>query len=897
MKKFFLMLILIKSLSFAGINSNGFIGSPSDINFEDNKSYSINNEYLTAIASISCGDGSEKITTILDSVDFKSGKFTCLKYAEGKGEPERIDFTIDSARINDEQKALQNFIENNLSSGITFQKQLGSYVFPGASASGATNYISTLDLSSLYVQNKELANLTVNNIPLNISLESGKHSHQTLSNILMGIFTLNSDYFQSDVVDESGNLKIKDLVLDNQNSSILNQQPGMVSKIVRMFVAEKNENVDVLTVSLTDFMDKKFWGYYVYFIANMEQVFNAIIGTLLLFGASFILAKSGHAKVKEKFSEDKQESHSKLSNIGINGFLAIAFFLIPVQTTQIKIPEKFLYEKNMDINSSELYQQSTLVKVTLRYFSDLGSTWANSVSDYGLYAYIRFLESKQGFITSRQITQNESQIKKLYEDIFYLKKDFDFLNFVCKPAFSDYLASNQRFNSVSKDAFEQLNSPFSVASSSIGESLRIDRINPALCQKLENDVFLNSRKILSNYAYLKQQLKINKSILSSENSEDQKIGFKNFVDLIQFQQNNFGWINIVSVPMSYNLFFQNATPVFNEDIATEKIKESNDYNIISAWSKNEPDKLEIKNSIDDSVLASILGHIQSKFVWFIIPGFDSMYNIIHKYFQNVAGLDPTARQLKQTESNLDGALNSVKYFVGGAVGGPLGVLAGSVMSVVSSFSSFIGKAVTSGLEYGALIYVSLVVSIFMMTITVSSVFMIVISTATIVKVVLYYMEAIILIIMADVMIFWALVTGNKNYFEKFTGKSLIVLILAPITIVFASYIYIFLTEAATELYLMCVGMTFDTMVVANQTIIQQSDNSFVNGLNAMVSAVSLKALGTVVIGFFSMLMGVFLIFKLKDIFLGILGINAEDSNFSKVTEMLQNKLTGDAVKV
>lgn len=902
MKKLIILFLIFAKFLFANINSNGFFADINNFNFEENRNFSINSNYLNAISNISCGDGgSDSVTTILQNVDLKSGKFTCLKYLEGQSEPEKIDFTIDAARLQGEKSALKNFIDNNLGNGVSFYNQLGSYVFPGTQVSGRTNYISSLNLSELYNQNKSLASSTITNIELDINIDSHTNANQTLSNILTGIFMLNPDYFQSDVITDSGNLKVKDYALDNGNTQAINERPGVIDSIVRLFLKEKNENVDLAVVSLTDFMDKKFWGYYVYYLINVERAFNYIIVTLMLFGIVFIGGKHGYQKFKKNVLKEESRSDANAGGIVLNGILAISFFLIPVATSNITVPEKFLYESQNGTTTNfdnEFYQQSTMAKATLRYFADMGSTWANTVSDYSLYAYLRFLETKQGFITSRQITQNEDSIKKLFEEIFYLKKDFDFLNFVCKPAYSGYLSTNQRFNTVSKEGSEALFSPINLSSSAIGEALKIDRIAPEVCQKLERDVFTNSRKILSDYAFLRQQLKINQAILSSSaNTESQKVGFATFVDLIKFQQNNFGWINSINVPVTYHMLFQNSNPVFNEDIELEKIKESNDYNIISAWSKNEEQKTEIKNSIDDSILATIFGHIQSKFVWFMIPGFESVYEKVHQYFSNVAGLDPTAQQLKEKESNLGGAISSAKYFVAGAAAGPLGMLSGAIMSVVSTFGGFISKAVTSALQYGLLMYISLVVAIFITTMMITSFFLIFVAGAIIVKTVTYYLRAILLAITVDLLLFYALVTNKKEYFENFMGKSLIILILIPLSIVFASYIYIFISTASTELFLMLVGLTFDTMSVANETIIANSENSFFNGLNAMISAVSLKALGVVVIHVFSALMGIYLIFKLEDMILNMIGINSDDSNFSKMTESLQGRITGDAVRV
>ena len=905
-KIIFLFLFFVNQL-FA-INSNGFIANINGFDFRENVNHDINNGYLQAISNISCGDGgSDEVTTILQSVDLKAGKFSCLKYLPGRSEPEKIEFKTDSTRLDNERISLKKFIDNNLgTAGISFYNQLGSYVFPGTQVDGSTNYISSVNISELYNSNNELANAAQNNNSLKIQIDSHSNSKDTLSNILTGIFLMNPDYFQNDVVTEDGFLKLNELVVDNGSQESVNQQPGILDKAMRIFVNEKNEDRDLQTFSLTDFLDKKFWGYYVYFLINIEQSFNYIIGTMMLFGAGYIGLKAGFGKLKKKVLKIEEQDNKKgFGALAINGLVAINIFMIPVSTAPIEVPDKFLYEKSVTQNvpsgsENEFYQNSTLAKLTLRYFADLGSTWANTVSDYSLYSYLRFLEAKQGFITERQVTQNSDSIKKLFEEIFYLKKDFDFLNNVCKPAFSSYLAVNNRFNTVSKEGSESLFNDVNLSATTINKALKVDRIDPVVCQKIEKDVFINSRKILSDYAFLRQQVKINQEVIrmnNGKNADSQKVGFQTFVDLIQFQQNNYGWINSVSVPVTYNLFFQNANPVFNEDVALEKIKDSNDYNLISAWSKNDEQKSEIKNSIDDSSLASILGHIQSKFVWFSLSGFDAVYQKIYQFFSNVAGLDPTAQQMEKSDSDIGGVISTAKYFLAGAATGPLGLLTTGIMSVLSSFGNFVLGSITSALQYGILMYLSLIVAVFIFTMMITSLILIVVASAAIIKMIMYFLEAIILAIVVDLLLFYAIVTNKKEYFDTFIGKSLIVLILTPLAIVFANYIYIFISTAAIDLYLLLIGMTFDTMAIANETIIANSENSFFNGLNSMMSAVSLKALGVVVIHFLSAAFGIYLIFKLKDMLLNMIGINSDDSNISKMTDSLQQRMTGDTVKV
>ena len=153
MKTKIIFLLLVVANQLLAINSNGFVANINGFNFAENKNHEINSNYLQTISNISCGDGgSDEVTTILQSVDLKAGKFTCLKYLPGQSEPERIEFKVDNTRLATEKAGLKKFIDNNLgNAGVVFYNQLGSYVFPGIEVDGRTNYISSVNISELYI--------------------------------------------------------------------------------------------------------------------------------------------------------------------------------------------------------------------------------------------------------------------------------------------------------------------------------------------------------------------------------------------------------------------------------------------------------------------------------------------------------------------------------------------------------------------------------------------------------------------------------------------------------------------------------------------------------------------------------------------------------------------------
>ncbi|WP_066356340.1 MFS transporter [Aliarcobacter skirrowii] len=900
MKNIFLFLLLAFQLA------NAYSFDIENFNFKNNEDFNINREYLAELSSLSCGKVEKKdINSIilLNDIDLTKNTFSCFEYVPGSQEP--IVHIIQNAEYSsNEFKNLQEFVNNLESKDVKFYNQLGSYVFPGVDYEYRTNYISYINISELIKKNNELNNTTFTNQELDFQIDSHTNSHQTLSNILTGIFTLNTDYLKKDIISESGEIQVIDYALDNGSQFQQNNSKDFLDKTVRWFLKEKNEDKELDVYGLTDFLDKKVWGYFIYFYVNSQEAFMHIITSLMLLGGVFVIGNTFYKFGEKKFLGSKVTLKDDVSLVPFaSKFIIVAsLFLIPIGNNQIVVPDKFLYSKNnqseylQNSSSTEYYQQISAMKAGLTFIANLGSTWANTVSDYSLHGYLRFLESKQAFITKKQIHQNEHNIEQLFKDIYFLKKNFDFFNNICKPLFANHLITYERFNNY--NTTNKFTKNITTDNEFI-ESSGVNGVSFTLCQNLENSVAINSRKILADYASIRQSINISQAVVDNvDNPNAQQIGLQNFIDLMVFQQNNYGWINAITVPITYNLFFENGKSIFNHDIEMEKIKDD-ESGLLKSWSKNSPEKTEIFESADSSILSTILGQIQSKFVWFLLPGFDSVYNKIYAFFSNVAGLDPTAKQLEKEkdDSSVMDVFETAGSFISGVALGPLGMLAAAFGSVFSWITSFLGGVALNSLQYGLLMFATLLVSIFLFTAMITTLMLIIVATAGIIKIVIHFIEVIFTMVSSMILIFYGIVTGKPEYIPQFLGKALIVFILTPLSIVFASYIYIFVSTAASELYLLLIGLSYDTVIIANETVISNSANSFFNGLNATVSATSLKAIGLVVIHFISALFGVYMIFKMKDMLLEKIGITSDDSSLSRLTESLQHKVTGEQVRV
>lgn len=895
MKNIFLFLLLALQIA------NAYSFDITNFNFKNNEDFRINKEYLQELSSLSCAKVQKKDISsiiILNDIDLTKNTFSCFEYVPGSQEP-IVHIVQNTEYSNDEFKKLQEFVKNLDSKNVKFYKQLGSYVFPGQEYEYRTNYISYVNISELLKKNNELNSATFHNQELDFNIDSHTNSEQTLSNILTGIFTLNTDYLKKDIISESGEIQVIDYALDNGSQFQQNGSKDFLDKTVRWFLKEKNEDKELDVYGLTDFLDKKVWGYFIYFYVNSQEAFFKIITSLMLLGGAFVVGKTFYKFGERRFFGSKNDV--SLAPFASKLIIVASLFLVPIQNNQIVVPDKFLYSKNnqseyLQSSSSTYYQQVSAMKAGLTYIANLGSRWANVVSDYSLYGYLRFLESKQAFITKKQIHQNEDNIEQLFRDVYYLKKNFDFLNNVCKPLYAYHLITHERFNNY--NTANNITKKITTDNEFI-ELAGINGVDFGLCQNLEKNIVINSRKILADYASIRQSINISQAVVDNvDNPSAQQIGLQNFIDLMVFQQNNYGWINSITVPITYNLFFENGKNIFNYDIEMEKIKDD-ESGLLKAWSKNSPEKTEIFENADSSILSTILSQIQSKFVWFMLPGFDSVYNKIYAFFSNVAGLDPTAKQLEKEkdDSSVMDVFETAGSFLSGVAIGPLGMLATAFGSIFSWITSFLGGVALNSLQYGLLMFATLLVSIFLFTAMITTLMLIIVATAGIIKIVIHFIEVIFTMLSAMILIFYGIVTGKPEYIPQFLGKALIVFILTPLSIVFASYIYIFVSTAASELYLLLIGLSFDTVIIANETIISNSANSFFNGLNATVSATSLKAIGLVVIHFISAVFGVYMIFKVKDMLLEKIGITSDDSSLARLTESLQHKVTGEQVKI
>lgn len=908
--------LIIASNLYAGINSAGFSGSATGITFGDSKTNGSPNQenYLRTVAGVfGCPKPGENQTMILHELNPKTGNITCYLYGENSTDPIEIykQTGISQEKFLEETTSIKQILDSGEYRNLVVGERFGAYEFNQVNQGYTEKFVQLFDLGSLYAINesvKQFLETSINSASkddksafssANLSLDSYTNPQRVLSNILTGLITLNPDYFDANnLVNENGTISLKDYALfgeGNTEGYRSGDTDNFFKNATRSILGNNDEatNVGLQVTTVAGFLDKKFWGFYAYLIYNLKEAYIYILGTMMLFGGGFALSKFGYTRMKQKINkDDEHQGKGKLASKSMDVFLVVMMFLIPISTNTAKIPDTFLYTKSNKANtgtvnynaqnSEELFTHSTMSSSLIRYFSNMGSTWANVINDYALFSYIRYLESKQKAITAQGISSNEENIKNLYVNTFYLKKDYDFYIEVCRGAFSSVLSSATRFNSISdesKDSF--LNNTINLTGTPIGDILGYTKINPYLCVQLEENIFTETKKILAEYSRVQLELNVSKKIMDNYSTKTAK-DFNTYVDFMQFVSNNFGWISSAVVPPSYSLLFSGNNSAFAYDVAQKSITNSDGNNLSQSWAGNKDDNKEIKeDGWTNGFIAGALSKIQGQFIWFVMPGFDGIFKNIYQYLSNIAFLDPSYYQ----------TTNGSKSFVETIIDILIAWFTGGIGLILKKLLFFIVKTGVTSALYFILLYISMWLAIKIYTIMITTVTMLIIGGAITIKICLYFMELLMYYFLNDAILFISIVTQRNDYFIKFLSKGMVITLLTPSLIVLSVYAYMLFHTLAVELYKMLVSSIYEITMMQNSTIIENNGGTAVNAILQTVAISSTQSFGEVVILLFSVIIGTTAIFKFKDWVFKMIGIDDDGISATLGAEISQ-KITG-----
>lgn len=276
-------------------------------------------------------------------------------------------------------------------------------------------------------------------------------------------------------------------------------------------------------------------------------------------------------------------------------------------------------------------------------------------------------------------------------------------------------------------------------------------------------------------------------------------GLKDYIAMVEYLNNNFGWLSAISVPASYqffkyiNLYFvQNAEIDINgeDSIFSAQLKAQSENNHQSAIG-------EATSAINDTIANPMIDVIFQNSAWFVMPGFDSLFRATSSHLEGIV----FRPQKDLSEDMIVNGSSILKAIGTGMVGFAVADMAGFMGG-----SDFIKKTTT--MLAGVTVYMlgstdthlgaQLAIAILSMSIaifTLSTMFAILgllsLTTLVIIQVIFYFLEIVIFMLGVPFVVIHALLRGFKvsKVFSHFI-KNLILLCVAPIILVIPIYLYI-----------------------------------------------------------------------------------------------------------
>jgi len=829
--------------------------------------------------------------TILEGANLVTGRYTC-KYIFTKNYSFQITLynNVCSKNYNNFQKYFSQFLYST--------KEI-PFKIPDIKNLMLISFNKPLSLYNLYKNYYNDAINAIYEIYQNIhglrfvdfnSIDSHTHYADTIPAVLIGLITLDNSYFRNNyAVKQTGEINI-----NIPNFQILS---SLHLKNVKNLsdIQKKVENV-------ANTLNKEFWGFYYYLITNLNIGFSNLIkilfgiGVIGIFGGSAILKK-----INIIGTEETQRFQFDFSKYFLVSFGLLIFFLAPV-VPQPKIPSEYIYRANKNQNT-QINSQITIAQELMRYSWQLGNYFANYISDFGTYAYLKYIENSYG-ITARPemlISLLNIDYYNIANQYYYIANKELFLKELCYLSYpriyNQFLGFPKRINPYTYETYNP-NNPQDTTYI-LNKYLGIDRVNYQICsnyyESLNNNLsnFINTLNDFKNY---------NKAIFIFKNiSRAQVIKFnKTIADFINLH-NQIGWLSSISLPLINKIFkdkdiFNNINYISkyqNELLKTHNIyyvkvtnhyeQYSSNYNrSVFSYELEQLNKLFIDKEAKFSILfskyfsnkiqnllsfiTSVASHMSS---YLLIPGFGSLFNGINKF---------------------------ISIFIPNK----------TTISQLANFS------------------LSLILTYFIIMLFINFLVMLIVSIAGIIKVIFYYLETIIMFLLSYVMVLWGITFTPQKTIQSL-GQfifNIFKLAFTPILIVLSMFLVMIINKLIDMLYelLVFIGTHISSIFLSgiseknytepatSYSLISLIHSHIANTLNSIIvlfnyigdvmATGSLQGTAHIIILFIKLIIDIIIIWKFNEWAFEIVGRKIEggiSAEITKIGEKTINKMGGGLV--
>lgn len=652
-------------------------------------------------------------------------------------------------------------------------------------------------------------------------LNSHTNYSSTVPSIITGVLTLDGDYFEHvggkvRYINEVGEVSINPELLQVTRDS---SWTGRVWDNVKSIFMGDGESTTSDTASYKsfnpmNFMDPQILGYYVYLAENLISAYMTIIWYIFLGGAIW---GGGYYGYKRFFSKTMKNDDFKVNikTYGITALAGFVFFTAPIIVSDIDKSgaiQKAIY-KDDNKDSSSLYGYSTLAQQSVRYAGQLGTYFGNVESDYAMKAYLALIQFKQGMLEDPSNAMNaiDTKLKTVESKMLEASLASNYLQSVCKPYFSG--VDIYKLNPTQAKNIDMTSKTQESDAVLANKGISADRLSIESCQKQSQKMSDIASMIISQKKSINAELNVYKDMYDSTSSSfggssSEQRTFYNFMQMMVWTQNNFGWVASITPHSSY-LFFKNID-VFEyqsglldtteEDRAENFTQAMDDY---TAQEGEKAGKVSLAPvSLIEGVSGVLIGMVVNNSTWFIVPGFKSVYDFFKSNLQEITFRGQTG-ELTPLASRLDTMKDSITGYIG-------------KFKTISKIFGGVGNFVTAVMgiddyiQFQILItFLSFFLAMWVVTTMISTITVLSVTVFLTFKIVMYYLELIIFFMTAPVIgIYTTLVSSEPQQYLKNFATNLGMLIITPIMIVSASYIVLPISEFFKGLFSALVTLIF-----------------------------------------------------------------------------------------
>lgn len=371
---------------------------------------------------------------------------------------------------------------------------------------------------------------------------------------------------------------------------------------------------------------------------------------------------------------------------------------------------------------------------------------------------------------------------------------------------------------------------------------------------------------------------------------------KDFIQLVAFTNNNFGWMSAAMIPTSYE-FFKYINMYFVQD-ATGQMN-----SLDSAFAETTKGKFdEIAKQDDDAGITSSIKYIYKDLVvsnatWFIIPGFKTIFDTVKDNLKRIVFSNDRVHIGSNGSPLVKSSQKVSKNMLRAFVAGTLSVSAGGAGGFASSGEAGIdtGKGLLAGMaviaalsdSYEAhqimLFIIAFLTSIAIVVFMVSVFTLMAITTLIIIKMIFYFITVILFFMSAPIVGIKATFDGRGvDYFKAFVQRALILMIM-PLLIIFPIYLFIPVSELMRGLMISLIKMVLVVLEKGGETI---GDAGLTGSVSKITLIASLEGLVGILSIFMTFIVTFILLLKFRTWAMDKIGIDNDiDMTSSAMSQM------------